>query len=337
MIYALPIDPKRNESRVLVDIAIGEGFKLQYIVHYARLLRYMFCNRARIDFVHYYSTMLMFIGPWLSLCVGLPSLVTVTGFGRVFSNSSFKYLLLRPLYRMLFSFSVRLSRGILFQNYTDLQTISERLPLYRDKMFYIGSAVDIPSCEEKDFSVSRLRVLLVTRLLPDKGIDDFLTVAKHLNNDSLEFILVGPPSVGLDDLLKRVMCAASQGIVTYLGELDASSTQKQFQGAHIFFFPSAYGEGMARVLLEAGFARVCPIAYDIPPNRDLIIEGRGFLTSVGDIDQVIQIIAYLHKNRDKLEQVARTYQSFVVENYNMTTFARRQDHILTQLFGKKIG
>lgn len=329
--YALPVDRKRADARPLVDIGVGEGFKPQDIIHYFRLLGYLIRNRNRFDFVHYYSTMLILVGPWLTVLAGLPTVITVTGFGRVFSSSNFMYRLLRPVYRSLFRLSVRNSKGVLFQNYGDQATVAGWFPRYAEKMFYIGSAVAIPACEEKDFTVSRLRVLLVARLLPDKGIDDFLDVAERMQSDSLEFVLVGPASVGYEHVMARVDSAAARGIISYCGNLDATATQQEFAASHIFFFPS-YGEGMARVMLEAGLARLCPVAYDISANRDLVAEHRGFLSSVGDTKQVILVITRLCHDRVELEQHARAYQAFVFETYNMTAFARRQDAILQHLF-----
>jgi glycosyltransferase involved in cell wall biosynthesis len=330
--YALPVDHERADSRPLVDIGVGEGFKPQDIVHYFRLLIYLIRNRSRFDFVHYYSTMLILVGPWLTLLAGLPSVITVTGFGRVFSSDSFKYRLLKPLYKLLFGLAIRLSQGILFQNHADLATVVKWFPQHEKKIFYIGSAVEVPVCEEKDFTVSPLRVLLVARLHPGKGRDDFLDVAGRMHSNSFEFVLVGPTSLGFDALARRVQCAANRGVVRYTGQLDADATQQQFAAAHIFFFPSSYGEGLARVMLEAGFARLCPIAYDIPSNRDLITTDRGFLLPVGDTEKVVQTIRHMKQEYTRLEQVACNYQSFVVESYNMTTFARRQDTILERLF-----
>ena len=76
---------------------------------------------------------------------------------------------------------------------------------------YAGSAVDSPIVQQKSFSTPLLRVLLVARLLPDKGIRDFLEVASQLCQSSFEFILVGPPSVGFDTLLAEVKKLAAQG------------------------------------------------------------------------------------------------------------------------------
>lgn len=332
--YALPVDSERSDIHLLIDIKIGEGFKFQDVFHYVRLLIYLIRNRKHLDFVHFYATVPILFGPWLARLARLPCLITVTGFGRVFSSSEVKYQRLRFLYRTLFSLSVRLSRGVFFQNYTDLETVSNWLPQSREKLFYVGSGVDIPVCQEKDFYVPRLKVLLVARLLPDKGIDDFIEAAERLQGHELEFVLVGPPSVGFAKLEQRVKYAASRGVITYLGELDAEATQRLFRESHIFFFPSYYGEGMPRVMLEAGFACACPVAYNIPPNQDLITEGRGFLVPVGDKEQIIELISRLRHDRSLLANNAHTYQTFIIENYDMGTFAHRQDQILTELFVK---
>ena len=89
-------------------------------------------------------------------------------------------------------------------------------------------------------------------------------------------------------------------------------------------------------MLEAGFARLCPIAYDIPANQDLIDKGNGFLLPCGDTEQVIQILVELYNNRTGLEQNAINYQTHITKNYNMTAYAKRMDDILVRSFAKEL-
>ncbi|MFC2053447.1 glycosyltransferase [Chloroflexota bacterium] len=334
--YALPSIPEGVDAHNFTLVGFDEGLPTSAVLHYFKFLAYLYRNRKTFDFIHYFSTGLILFGPLISRLVGVPCLITVTGFGRTFTNPEPKYRLLRPVYWLLMRLAVHLSKGIFFQNHTDHTTVAEWFPEAKDKYYYIGSAIEAPIIKAKSFAAPRLRVLLVARLLPDKGIDDFLAVAEHLHRGPFEFTLVGPGSPGFEDFQIRVRNFAERNILTYTGKLDTAVTQEHFVNAHILFFPS-YGEGMSRVMLEAGFAQVCPVAYDIPANRDLVGDGRGFLVPIRDTQQVIQILKRLSQDRIALKQNARAYQAYIIDNYNMATFARRMDDILIKTFQHKRG
>ena len=83
-------------------------------------------------------------------------------------------------------------------------------------------------------------------------------------------------------------------------------------------------------MLEAGFARACPVAYDIPANRELVISDRGFLVEKGNVSGVITVLKELAKDKSALMRNAVAYQEHILESYNIETFARRMDVIVSE-------
>jgi glycosyltransferase involved in cell wall biosynthesis/ribosomal protein S18 acetylase RimI-like enzyme len=329
--YAMPGKPQAVPPERFVPFGFGESIKAADLSHYRRLYLYLRQNRHSFDLAHFYSTSLILFGPVLAGLAGVASVITLTGFGRTFNNHSLKYRLLRPLYRLLLGNATRISRAVLLQNCGDLAILQGWFPKEAGKFHYMGSAVASPVVPRKDFHSARLRVLLVARLLPDKGVEDFLRAAELLQGNIFDFILVGPPSIGFESLLEKVQDCHRQGLVQYQGELDTQATQAQFERAQVLFFPS-YGEGMSRVMLEAGFAQLCPVAYDIPANRDLVEKGRGFLVPVGQVEEAVAVLEAMAANRDLLAGHARAYQEFIVENYGMEKYAQAMDRLLETLF-----
>jgi glycosyltransferase involved in cell wall biosynthesis len=238
--------------------------------------------------------------------------------------------LLQPIYYGLFHLAAILSERVLFQNRGDHTSFSMRFPALAHKFVYVGSAVRRQVVRQKDFKTRHLRVLLVARLMPDKGIEDFLEVAEILQGGPFEFVLVGPESQGFKHIWSKVQNYDAGGSIRYPGELDAAAVAKEFSQAHVFFFPS-YGEGMARVMLECGFALVCPVAYDIVANRDLIAEGRGFLVKIGATGRVVDILRQLQADRCLLEEYAFQYQEHILEHYALGTYVRRMDGIVQKV------
>jgi glycosyltransferase involved in cell wall biosynthesis len=320
-------------------MGVGEGLQFSYVKEFGRLFQYLCTHRSEIDFVHYFSTLLVLFGPLLARLAGVRCIVTITGFGRVFTSEAWKYRLLRPIYFALLAMVIRLTERILAQNHSDYQSLIERFPKLSSKFVYIGSAVSIPVVDQKDFFQPKIRVLLVARLLPDKGIDHFLRVAETLYQGNFEFILIGPRSVGHDELWKKVQDYHNRKVIDYKGELGSDATLEQFSQAHVLFFPS-FGEGMSRVMLEAGFACACPLAYDIPANRDLVAHGGGRLVSLGDLDSICHILMQWEQNRQELRKNALTYQTHIVNNYNMDVYTKRMDDLLIKLsqemWGRKL-
>jgi len=76
---------------------------------------------------------------------------------------------------------------------------------------------------------------------------------------------------------------------------------------------------------------MCPIAYDLVFNRDLVDAGRGFLVKVGDLNSVVDILNHLREDRNLLESNARAYQEYVTRHYSMEVFSNRMDQILIGL------
>ena len=330
MTYALPGKPGALDPAAYIRVNMGEGLRLRYLFHLMLLMFTLLRKRRLFDVCSHNSTLPILIGPLLSILVGVPSVITVTGFGRLFTSDGLRHRILRPLYMRLLGLSIRLSRRVLFQNHGDLADLADRFPLHAHKFHYAGSAVSMPVFEEKDFSAPTLKVFLASRLMPDKGVDDFLQTAEKLQGQGFEFVLAGPGSIGFDDIFEKVKRYHAPGIIRYLGELNSAEMLSEFGQAHIFFLPS-YGEGMARVMLEAGFAQTCPIGYDISANRDLIAEGRGFLAPRGDIDAAVSILRTLAGDRKALRANAINYQKHILQNYSMEVFCHRLDEIFKEL------
>lgn len=325
-----PVDGVPAERFVRVDLR--EGMGARDLLPLVKLFAYLRRNRRRLDLAHFYSTKLVLVGPLLARLAGVRSLVTVTGLGRTFSEPGPAYALLRRVYLRLARASLGRSEAFLFQNSGDLRWLAERIPEHARKMSYIGSAVSVPGTGDRDYDAEPLGVLLVTRMMAAKGVDDFIEVARRLRGGRFRFVLVGPPSVGEDALMGRVRAAAEAGELEYRGELAAEALYGEYRRAAVFYFPSRYAEGLARVMLEAGFFGLCPVACDIVSNRDLLADGRGFMLPAGDVDAAAGLLQRLEADRGVLRANAEAYRDFVRGAYTQEAYNRRMDALLGSLF-----
>ena len=330
IIYGLPGRTNGLRDDQFVQLPFEEGVSISDVVNFLQLGRYLWSTRRRLSACHFFSTKLILFGPIVSAVVGVPSIVTVTGLGRSFVDKGLMARILRVLYLLLLRISASLSQRVLFQNRGDMARLCSELPEVARKSEYIGSAVDLHETNSRTFDGSSLRILLVSRLLPSKGIADFLCVAETLKSSGYEFVLVGPTSPGYDLLTERVREYDRSGLIRYLGELDSARVASEMEKAHIFLFPS-YGEGLPRVLLECGYAGICPVAYEIAATLDLLADGRGFLVPLHDVAALVSALRRLKDNRDLLRANAVQYQAYILEHYSMQAYANRLKAVLRAL------
>lgn len=329
--YGLPGKPASLKPEEYIELGFSEGISLADIKHFYSLAKHLRRHGNQYDLIHFFSTKLQLFGPLFARMLGVGCVSTITGFGRTFNRQELRYRLLRPFYLLLLRLSVLLSKAVLFQNHGDMRWLAKKLPRLVHKMHWIGSGVEADVTRQKDFAQQQLTVLMVARLMPDKGVNEFLDVARQLHGEKFRFLLVGPESVGQENLYHQVQVADEQGTIEYLGELGQQDLSLHYQKSHVFVFPS-HGEGMPRVMLEAGHALMCPIASDIPAHRDLIHEGAGLLISKEQkVKSLIDHLNSVQEDRAKLEKNAMNYQQHILKNYTVTAYAQRMDKLLMQL------
>lgn len=319
VLIAMPGKAKGISEEQHVPFPFREGVHLGDIVVLWKLWLYLRTRRKRIALVHFFSTELVLFGPLVARLAGVPSLTTVTGLGRVFNDGRVRYRLLRGVYRVLLRLSGRCASAMLFQNMGDMKEVEKWLGR---EVRYIGSAVSGEVVAAKAPRNSQLQVLLVSRLLPSKGIEDFIQVARALHDKGIRFVLVGPPSSGSVGLYQQVLRANEEGVLEYLGELHGAELQAAYLEADVFLFLS-YGEGLPRVMLEAGLACCCPVAYAINANRELVFPDGGVLVPIGDTDGAASAVMQLARDRKCVERNAKQFQSLVIARYSMDAYCSR--------------
>ncbi len=329
VLLGLPGRPPTVPEDRYVSFGFREGVEAEDAAHWVRLGRYLRRERRRLDVAHFFSTQLVLFGPLVARAARVRPWVTVTGYGRVFNEDTRRSRALRPIYKSMMAASFRAAERVFFQNRGDMATAAGWFPWAADRLEWIGSAVDLPVTAPKPCLDRPLRVLLVSRIMPSKGIETFLDVARTSASLAVppRFTLVGPPSPGAEGTQRAVEEAHQAGIIEYRGELLGQELDQVYLDHDVMLFPS-HGEGMARVMLETGFHGMLPIASDIPANRDLVLDGTGFLFPVGDAAAAAAALQRVHEDRDALLDRAKAYQAHIVEEYSMEGYADRVQRAL---------
>jgi glycosyltransferase involved in cell wall biosynthesis len=195
----------------------------------------------------------------------------IMGLGSRFGRGGFLGRLLEP--------ALRFAAGdaeIIAQNPEDGAALV-RLGLDARRITLIrGSGLDIEHFQPLPEPTGQmLTVALVARMLRSKGVLEAVEAVRRLRADGpqIELLLAGPLDPDNPDSLStaemEALCAEPG--ITWLGHVDDIRTV--WARAAIAVFPSTYGEGIPKALLEAAACGRPIVAADMPGCREIVRQG----------------------------------------------------------------
>lgn len=234
-------------------------------------------SKLKPDIVHLVTIKPVLYGGIAARLIGVPGVVmAVSGLGFVFINTGLKVLFVRffvsIIYRIVLA---KENLRVIFQNSDDSQTIMSITNLRPAKVAMIrGSGVDLAEFQEKPLPPGVPIVVMVSRLLVDKGVHEFVEAAIMVRNKNLNayFCLVGDPDFGNPSSISEeyLLHLKNHNIVNYIGHRD--NIPEIFSKSHIVVLPS-YREGLPKVLLEAAACGRAVITTDVPGCRHAVEPG----------------------------------------------------------------
>jgi glycosyltransferase involved in cell wall biosynthesis len=251
------------------------------------LLRLM--SRLRPDVVHLVTIKPVLYGGIAARLAGISAVVAaVSGLGFVFSSTGRRAQLLRKVVLPLYRLALKHPRlRVIFQNPADRAALVDRdiVPL-EQTVLLAGSGVDLSEYGYEPEPAGAPVVVMASRLLKDKGVDEFVRAAARLRKPGVNtrFVLAGerdpgnPQSVSEDE----VAGWRASGAVEVLGY--CSDIASLFKASHVVVLPSYYGEGLPKVLVEAAACGRAVVTTDFPGCRDSIEPGvTGLLIPTRDV------------------------------------------------------
>lgn len=211
-----------------------------------------------------------------------PQIANVTGLGDALENGGWLQKLTVTLYKI----GIRKAKQVFFQNQTN-QEFCLSQGIADDKSIVLpGSGVNLRHHSYQDYpSDGVIKFLFISRLLKDKGTDEFFEMARVIkfNYPQTEFQILGwiegNYKQELDDMVK-------EGIINYLGT--TSDVRPYLAKVHCTILPS-YHEGMSNVNLESAANGRPVITTDVPGCRETVCNGiTGFLVKPRDVQDLIR-------------------------------------------------
>jgi glycosyltransferase involved in cell wall biosynthesis len=227
------------------------------------------------------------------------AVLSITGLGFMFSKNikaKIIRMLMKPFIKILFNNSFNI---IIFQNHSDQETFIN-YSKFSNKTEIIPSS----GIKTENFKVKKLdkktnnitKIILVSRLLYDKGILDYLNLVESFNSDNLEFYLAGerddgnPQNIKEQDIDKLLQSKN----LNYLGKIDV---EKELLNFDILVLMSRH-EGFSRILLEALYVGLYCIAYKIPGTEGMANFNNLELIKLGEIEEFKKFINNYSRNID---------------------------------------
>lgn len=288
-------------------------------------------RRERPDLIHHVALKPILIGGLAARLTGCRRVVNaVVGGGYAFTAPHPVVRMIRPLLTL----GLRLvlnppGSRVVFENGDDLSGFAkDRLVSPEDAVLIRGSGVDPGRFPLRGATHGLPVVVLVARLLWDKGIGEFVAAAQALRQRGVQarFVIIGDvdPDNRASIDIATLDAWRSDGAVELWGF--RSDIPEVLVTTDIACLPS-YREGLPKFLLEAMAARLPCVTTDVPGCREAVRDGdNGLLVPARDalaladaLERLLRDPAFARKMGERGRQ--RLEQEFSAQHVNASTLA----------------
>ena len=238
-------------------------------------------KRLNADILLNFSIKPNIYGSIVARLLNIYSINNISGLGTLFIKKTF----LTKVAKLLYKISLCCSTKTFFQNRDDLTLFIDNNLINIDKSDLLpGSGVDLTKFipEKNNIKKDKLIFLMVSRLIKDKGVLEFIDAAKIIKKkyDNVEFQILGETGVlnktaiSKNELNKWI----KDDLINYLGNTDNVKTF--LTNADCIVLPS-YREGTPRSLLEAAAMEKPIITTNVPGCKEVVANNiNGYLCEV---------------------------------------------------------
>ena len=255
----------------------------------------------------------------------IKSVLSINGLGYLFSNNikaKFLKFLLGTFIKNAFNKSFK---EIIFQNESDKEIFLNFSKYSGTTSIIQGSGIQINNYVKKDiYQKEKLKVILVSRLLIDKGINEYIELTKNIINPDIDFYLAGEIDDGNPNSItkKTLENIKNEDYLKYIGPLNV---EKELFNYDISIIMSKY-EGFSRILLESLHVGLFCISNNIPGTEWLNEFNNGILVENNNLNTITEVINNFDKysfSKDNAERnrgiIKNKYTTNIISNqYNET-------------------
>ena len=267
-----------------------------------RALRRLY-EELQPDIVHHVTWKPIIYGSLAAIPLGLPVLINAfAGLGSLFvGRGVFRRLRRGVLLRLLALSKKHPNTWAIFENSDDqAELVSAGVIEPTRSLVTPGIGIDVNAFSYvPEIRSDSLKILFASRLIRDKGVEDFVEAARVLRKRGVaaQFQLLGSTDPGNPSSIStaELMTWVNEGLIEWRGF--TADIRSALEGVHIVCLPTRYREGVPRILMEAAAVGRPIITTDSPGCRDIVAHGvNGLLIRAGDVEALVQAIVYLAEN-----------------------------------------
>jgi glycosyltransferase involved in cell wall biosynthesis len=247
---------------------------------------YSIYKSVRPDVILHYTIKPNVYGSLAASFLKIPVVNNVCGLGTVFLKDD----LLSSVAMFLYKISFKFPKKVFFQNPDDLKLFLDKKLVPANTVDLLpGSGIDLTRFKPMNFQRNqKFTFLLISRLITDKGILEYIDAVKKLKAEGLEarFQVLG----AIDPKHKRGISREviqewiNSGTIEYLGT--TKDVRHFIELADCVVLPS-YREGTPRTLLEAASSSKPIVATNVPGCNQVVEDKfNGLLCNMKDSDDL---------------------------------------------------
>lgn len=239
--------------------------------------------------------------------------VNITGLGTAFNKNS----MLKKFVIFMYKVSLKRAHVVFFENEENLKIFTSEGIITKEQGCKMnGAGVNLYDYKFTPYpkDSKNIRFLFIGRLMKEKGINEFIEVAKRVkaSNDDIQFDIVGPYEEAYHNQINEL---ASKKIINYYGY--QKDVRPYIKDAFCFVLPS-YHEGMANTLLECGAMGRPLITSDIPGCREAVeSEVNGYLVEVASANDLYdKICNFINLSYEDKRTMGMNSRFFIEEHFD---------------------
>ena len=223
------------------------------------------------------------------------------GLGYIFGRSGIKGKTIELIVKKLYKYSLSKAKKVFFQNNDDIEFFTSNKILLKEKCIKVnGSGVNMERYKQTS-TPEKTSFLMVSRLLKNKGVIEYLNAAKVLKKKypDIVFRLIGgfdtnPNSLNMDDIKPYI----DKEVIDYKGYIE--DVRPYINDCMVFVLPTYYNEGLPRTILESMAVGRAVITTAWKGGKDAVVDGEtGFLIPIKNKDILIEKMEWMINNPDK--------------------------------------
>lgn len=299
-------------------------------------------SEYRPTLIHNFNAKPVMLGTHLGrACMGskVKILNTITGLGYAYEKGG----IVQNVSNRIYSRILDMAETNIFQNEADRKMfIEKRLVSSSRSMTIVSSGVDCSkySINKRSTESEKLRVAFIGRILWQKGFREFIDAARELRRkgDSIQFDVYGelaeehPDGVSKEYVDQQI----EAGTIQYHGFVQKS--EEIYPNIDLLVFPSYYGEGVPRVVLEANACGIPAIVSQSRWVADVVVEGEnGIIVGPRSSNEIVRAIARLDSDREELLRMGVVAREIMKEHFEQGKIIDRYLEAYRRFLGKELG